>query len=185
MNVNVVLADSGGRRNALVVGEQLSECFGGGVVAEAFAGPAVEFGGDVLKLGGGVGAQVGAFGEVFAEQAVDVFVAAALPGRVGVGEVDLDAGGGGDALVLGGFGAAVPGEGLGEPGRQRAHVLDDGVGDGSGVVPGVQRQQGEVAGDALDDGADGRVGGFRPHDQVLRGGRAPAGPRPRRAAGRS
>src|SRR5215469_4534465 len=158
-------ADSGGRRNAILF-EEFSEFFGGGSVAEAFAGPVVEFGGDGLEPGGGAGAQVGALGQVLAEQAVDVFVATALPGGVRVGEVDGDAGGGGDALVLGGFLAAVPGEGLGEPGRQRAHVLDDGVGDGGGVVPGVQRQQGEVAGGALDDGADGGVVCFQPHDQV-------------------
>ena len=103
----------------LVVGEEFSEGFAGGVVAEACAGPVVEFGGDGVELGGGPGGQVGAFGEVFAEQAVGVFVAAALPGRVGVGEVDRDAGGGGDPLVLGEFLAAVPGEGLGEP-RGRA-----------------------------------------------------------------
>src|SRR5215467_6564680 len=72
-------ADSGGRRNAVqVVGEELSEFFVGGAEAEAFAGPLVEFGGDGLELGGGVLAEVGALGEVFAEQAVDVFVAAAL-----------------------------------------------------------------------------------------------------------
>jgi hypothetical protein len=33
-------------------------------------------------------------------------------------------------------------------------------------VPGVQRQQGQVSADALDDGADGGVGGLRAHDQV-------------------
>src|SRR5580700_9962506 len=73
-------AGSGGRCNALVVGEEFSELFAGGVVAEAFAGPVVEFVGDGLELGGGVRAEVGALGEVFAEQAVDVLVAAALPG---------------------------------------------------------------------------------------------------------
>src|SRR5215475_13471878 len=171
-------AYSGGRRNALVVGEEFSEGFAGGVVAEAFAGPVVELGGDGVDLAGGPGVEVGALGEVFAEQAVDVFVAAALPGCVGVGEVDGDAGGGGDALVLGEFFAAVPGEGLGEPGRQGAHVLDDGVGDGGGVAPAGQREQGEVPGGALDDGADGRVRGLGAEVEGLRGARAPGGPRP-------
>ena len=64
----------------MVVGEELSEFFGGGAEAEALAGPVVEFGGDGLDLAGGPGVQVGALGEVFAEQAVDVLVAAALPG---------------------------------------------------------------------------------------------------------
>src|SRR6266851_6648600 len=66
------LADSGGRRNALqVVGEELSERFARGVVAEPLAGPVVELAGDGVDLGGGVLAEVGALGEVLAEQAVD------------------------------------------------------------------------------------------------------------------
>src|SRR6185437_10528865 len=105
-------AFSGGRRNALVVGEESSELLAGGVVAEPLAGAVVELVGDVLELGGGPDAEVGALGEVLAEQAVDVLVAAALPGGVRVGEVDADAGGLGDALVAGEFLAAVPGQGL-------------------------------------------------------------------------
>ena len=42
------------------------------------------------KVFGRVGAQVGAFGEVVAQKAVYVLVGAALPGRVRVGEVDID-----------------------------------------------------------------------------------------------
>ena len=42
------------------------------------------------KVFGRVGAQVGAFGEVVAQKAVHVLVGAALPGRVRVGEVDID-----------------------------------------------------------------------------------------------
>jgi hypothetical protein len=64
-------------------------------------GAVVEVVGDGLELGGGMDGQVGALGEVLAEQAVDVLVAAALPGGMGVGEVDADAGGGGDGLVAG------------------------------------------------------------------------------------
>src|SRR4029077_13594740 len=95
--VNSLRAGSGRRRNAILF-EELSEFFGGGSEPEALAGAVVEFGGDGLELGWGPGSQIGAFGHVFAEQAVGVFVAAALPGAVGVGEVDLDAGFGGDAL---------------------------------------------------------------------------------------
>jgi len=64
-----------------------------GVVAETFAGTLVEFGAMPSSGAGGIGAHVGAFGEVLKKQAVGVFVAAALPGRAEVGEVDLDAGG--------------------------------------------------------------------------------------------
>ncbi len=63
----------------MVVGEELSELLAGGAVAEALAGPVVELVGDGLELGGGVDGQVGALGEVLAEQPVDVLVAAAPP----------------------------------------------------------------------------------------------------------
>src|SRR5215475_671701 len=89
--------------------EELVEGFGGGVVAEGFAGAGVELVGDGVELVLGVGAQVGAFGQVVADQAVGVLVGAALPGRVGVGEVDGDAGGDGEGGVGFHLGAAVPG----------------------------------------------------------------------------
>jgi hypothetical protein len=49
-------------------------------VGEASAGPVVELGGDVVEFGAGIGAQVGAFGQVLAQQPIGVFVGAALPG---------------------------------------------------------------------------------------------------------
>ena len=52
--------------------------------------------GDVVEVVGLVDRQVGALGEVLAQQPVGVLVGAALPGRVGVAEVDVQAGGGGD-----------------------------------------------------------------------------------------
>ena len=55
---------SGGRRNALVFGEELSEFFARGVVAQALAGAVVELVLDGLELGGGVLGQVGALGQV-------------------------------------------------------------------------------------------------------------------------
>jgi Transposase, Mutator family len=53
---------------------------GWGAVVEAEAGAVVELGGDAVEFGVGVAVQVGAFGEVLAQQAVGVFVGAALPG---------------------------------------------------------------------------------------------------------
>jgi hypothetical protein len=47
------------------------EGFGGCLPAEGFAGAAVEGGGDGVEVAAGVLGQVGAFGEVLAEQAVD------------------------------------------------------------------------------------------------------------------
>jgi hypothetical protein len=80
-------------------GQECSEAFGGGVPAEGFAWSAVEFGGDGGEVFAGVAGEVGAFGEVLAEQAVGVFVGSALPGRVWVAEVDGHAGGGGELVV--------------------------------------------------------------------------------------
>ena len=47
----------------------------------------------------GVNAEVFAFGEKLADESVGVFVDTALPGSVGIGEVDLDPGIGGEGLV--------------------------------------------------------------------------------------
>src|ERR1700727_2376103 len=55
--------------------EEFSEALGWGFPVECFAWPVVEFGGDFFEAGGGVAGQVGAFGEVLAEQAVGVLVA--------------------------------------------------------------------------------------------------------------
>ena len=46
------------------------EFFGGGAPFVAFAGSGVEFGGDVVEDAGSVKGQVGAFGEVLAQQSV-------------------------------------------------------------------------------------------------------------------
>ena len=92
----------------------------------AAAAPGVEFGGDLVEPAGAVERQVGAFGEVLAQQAVGVLVGAALPGAVWVAEVDRQPGGFGDLGVQGHFAALVPGQGaaqdlgdLGDLGRHR------------------------------------------------------------------
>src|SRR5580693_7171016 len=56
--------------------EEVAEGFGGGGVAEDAAGPGVEPGGDVVEVVLAVAGQVGALGEVVAEQAVCVLVGA-------------------------------------------------------------------------------------------------------------
>ena len=70
----------------------LVEGFGGGLPAEDLARSGVERRGDGFEVRGGPARQVGAFGEVLAQQAVGVLVRAALPGAVRVGEEDRDAG---------------------------------------------------------------------------------------------
>jgi hypothetical protein len=57
-------------------------------IVETGSGSVVELFGDVVKVPVGDGVEVGSLGEVLAEQAVGVLVAAALPGRVRVGEED-------------------------------------------------------------------------------------------------
>ena len=46
------------------------ECFGGGLPAEGFTGSTVQSCGDSVQVVPGVSAEVGAFGEVLAEEAV-------------------------------------------------------------------------------------------------------------------
>jgi Transposase, Mutator family len=53
---------------------------GWGAVGEAEAGPVVEFGGDAVEFAAGIAVEVGAFGQVLAQQSVGVLVGAALPG---------------------------------------------------------------------------------------------------------
>jgi hypothetical protein len=52
----------------------------GCLVVEAVPGPVVELGGDQGELFRGPDLQVGSLGEILAEKAVGVLVAAALPG---------------------------------------------------------------------------------------------------------
>ena len=65
---------------------------GGGAPAECLAGSGVEGGDNGVELLVGPARQVGAFGEVLAQQAVGVLVAGSLPWGVGVAEVDVDSG---------------------------------------------------------------------------------------------
>src|SRR4051812_39030223 len=91
--------------------KELGELLGWFHPVEGLSRSAVELSGDGVEVLRGVGGEVGAFGEVLAEQAVGVLVAAALPWTVRVGEVDLDAGLDGERGVLGHLGALIPGDG--------------------------------------------------------------------------
>ena len=82
--------------------------------AERLAGAVVDFGGDPRQVFGAEGAEVGAFGEVVAQQPVHVLIAAALPRGVRVAEEHVGAGGGGDLLMQREFLALIP--------RQRASL---------------------------------------------------------------
>src|SRR5689334_1418348 len=141
-----ILVSSGGCNEVGVEG------FGGGGVVEGAAGAGVELVGDGVEVGLGVGGQVGAFGEVVADQAVGVFVGAALPGRMGVGEVDRDAGGDGELGVVGHFFALVPGQGAAQRLGEGGDVRGERGGDGLGGVAVGQGDDQAVAGGALGEG---------------------------------
>ena len=67
----------------------LDSCdFAGRAEAEALAGPVVDLANVGAKLFGGDLAQIGAFGQVLAQETVGVLVGAPLPGVVGMGKVD-------------------------------------------------------------------------------------------------
>ena len=69
-------------------GQELIQRLRGGLPPQGLAGPGVELGGHFFQVLPAVHGKVGALGEVLAQQPVGVLVAAALPGRVRVAEVD-------------------------------------------------------------------------------------------------
>ena len=77
---------------------------------EGLAGAVVEEERDVVEVELRMDGQVGALGQVLAQEAVGVLVAAALPGAVGVAEEHRDAGGHAEPGVAGHLGALVPGQ---------------------------------------------------------------------------
>src|SRR5215204_2259017 len=160
--------------------EVLVEGLGWRLVAEGLAGAAVERGRDGVELGRRVLAEVGAFREVLAQQAVGVLVGAALPGALRVAEVDGQPGVDAQLRVLGHLGALVPGQRATKlfwKGRDRGR---DRVADGLGPVPGQrgtvmdpgmamalhagQVQQHREAGAALDQRPDRRAA--QPEDEI-------------------
>jgi hypothetical protein len=102
---------------------------------------AIQLGGDRIQGGLVELAQVGASGEVLAEQPVGVLVAATLPGATRITEVHLDAGVDRELGVLGHFLALIPGqrpaELLGQPGNGSG----EGGADLLSFVPIRQRDQ--------------------------------------------
>lgn len=107
--------------------------------------------------------QVGAFGQPAVDEPVGVLVDGALPGLVGVAEVDVDAAELGDGVVVGHLAAAVPGEGSAQLGRDLVEDRHDGVGGGAGAVGAggvIMGGEPQVPGGAVHDGEHcGRVAG--------------------------
>jgi len=77
---------------------------------QAAAGHGVDSVFDGSQVVGGVGGEVGALADVVADEAVAVFVGRALPWRVRLGEVDIDAAPLGQRGVTGHLAASVPGQ---------------------------------------------------------------------------
>ena len=74
--------------------------------------------------------KIGSLREVLPQQPVGVFVGSALPRALRIAEVDVDFGFHGEALMIGEFLAAIPGQRLVELVRQFARLLDQGVDHG-------------------------------------------------------
>src|SRR4026208_2475375 len=102
------VVSTGGSNRA---GQEVGEDFCWGSVAEDTPGSVVELAGDKVEVGLVVG-DLGALGEVLAQQPVGVLVGAAFPRRVRVREVDVHSGREAERGVAGHLAALVPGEGL-------------------------------------------------------------------------
>src|SRR5215210_2937624 len=112
---------------------------------EPLAWPVVEFVGDGVELGFADRAEVGALGEVLAQEAVGVLVGAALPGRVRIAEEHLDAGVDADLLPVAHLGALVPGQRAAQRLGQRLHLGGERRRDVLGLVAVGQRHEHRVA----------------------------------------
>ena len=138
---------------------------------EGLAGSRVEGEGDCFDLVAAVSVQVGAFGEVLAQQAVGVLVRTSLPGRMRIAEVDGETGVDAELDVLGHFCSLVPGERsaelVGEGGDDTGDLVTDGLGAVTGQGRAVldswldavtfhwwKMQQHREPGAAFDEGAD-------------------------------
>ena len=90
-----------------------------------FPRPCVEFRGDIVQDPGPVEGEVGALREILPQQPICVLVAASLPGRVWVAEVDRHPGRHRDLLMLGHFPSLVPGHRPAQLFRECVHRFDD------------------------------------------------------------
>jgi hypothetical protein len=97
---------------SIATGADVGEDFMGRSVAEATAGAMVEQLLHLADAGSRLASQAGSLGKELPNQAVAVFVRAALPGAVGMGKVNVDARPSREFLVLGEFLALVEGRRL-------------------------------------------------------------------------
>ena len=121
--------------------------------AQAFSWAGVQRGGDLGEVALGQSGQVHALGQILPQQAVGVLVGRALPGAVGVGEVDPQVQPLGQLLVAGHFLALVVGQGFAQARRQGAQAPRKACQDRLGVGAIDFGQQDEAA-LALDQGTN-------------------------------
>ncbi len=124
------LVSSGGCTTSL--DQEFIEYFGWLQPAECLTWTVVEFIGDCVEFGLRVTRQVGPFGELLELEPVRVLVAAALPGRVWIAEIDVDAGLDGEVCVLGHLFSLVPGHAVAEEVGKGFHFLGQERGDAVG-----------------------------------------------------
>ena len=132
-------ADSTGRRNTALSEQESrysSRASAGVFQPSVLRGRLLRAAATAARSSGVWRAEVGALGEVLAQQAVGVLVGAALPGAVRVGEVDGEAGVDAQLGVLGHLGALVPGQRPAQLLGQRGDRRGDRVADRLGAVPG-------------------------------------------------
>ena len=120
---------------------------------QRFSGSLVELARDLVETGLGVGSEIDAVRQILPQQAIGVLVGAPLPRALRIAEVDGDVGGQGEALVVGEFFSAIPGERLIEFVGQFSRLPDQRCYDGFGVAIGDLGAQ-HIAGVPLDQGDD-------------------------------
>ena len=96
---------------------------------EDFSWSVIEAFGDDVEVILAVSGKVGSLGEVLPDEAVGIFVAAALPGAIGIGEEDLNSGVVGQLGMSGHFSAAIIGEGFAEG---LGHIVESGLESAAG-----------------------------------------------------
>src|SRR3954447_7700776 len=136
--IGALTVDSSGCRNtAYVTGlEELVQSLGRCPPAKGLSRPAVEGDRHGRKVLGTVHAEVSALREVLAQQPIGVLIRAALPGAVGIAEVDLKTGVDPQASVLAHLRPLIPGQRLPQLLGQGGDRARDGVAHRLSPMPG-------------------------------------------------
>lgn len=143
----------------------MGEGLGRGEAVQDEHGPVVDLGDGLVHVVLADLGEVGAFGEIAAELAVFVLVAAALPGAVGVGEVAGHAQGLVHDAVAAGLATVVPGAADAGGGGQGGVDVQLGPAGGRGALVGHEAGDQET-GAAFHAGVQAGLGGYGADDRV-------------------